>query len=77
MTQDHQIGISNDKIFVYLIKNQIIYFACRIIESQGVIEKRSSLLEMSHSDSFICPSAVPCIDDSFIDNAISPERLVN
>ncbi|XP_025415347.1 M-phase inducer phosphatase-like [Sipha flava] len=47
----------------------------RISESQGVIKKRNASLEMSHSESFISPNAVPGIDDSFIENTVSPDRL--
>jgi hypothetical protein len=60
-----------------LIKSKINKFACRISESQGVIKKRNASLEMSHSESFISPNAVPGIDDSFIENTVSPDRLVN
>lgn len=50
-----------------------MYF--RLMETQSVSEKRNSLLDISRSDSFVCPS-IPDIDNAFLDNAVSPARLV-
>ncbi|VVC35411.1 Hypothetical protein CINCED_3A013671 [Cinara cedri] len=47
----------------------------RLIESQNLNERRKLSLDISRSELFVSPTVVADIDDTFLDNAISPARL--
>lgn len=55
-----------------------MFCVCRLIDSNGMSEKRKFSLDNNfRSDLYSTVVVSDNIDDAFLDNAVSPARLVN